>query len=328
MTARGSGRWGLVLGGGGVLGAAWMAGALTALERTHGLDARKADVVLGTSAGSVMAAMLGAGVSVPELCDRQLGLPVTTGPFADLVWDDDPSGGAHPPMPRLRPGNPALVLHQAGRLRHGRAGQVPPTALFAGLAPEGRGSLDAVGELVAAVNGPGWSRHPGVRVVAFDYETGQRVAFGAAGAPAPDLADAVRASCAIPGWYSPVLVEGHRYVDGGAWSSTNVDLLLGERLDKVFVIAPMVSFAADRPAHWTARLERRWRARCTRRCLREVAQVHAAGTELTVLGPGPDDLEVFGNNLMDVGRREVVLRTSLETSMRALAAPRPLETTG
>jgi NTE family protein len=92
----------------------------------------------------------------------------------------------------------------------------------------------------------------------------------------------------------------------------------------VFVLAPMVSFAVDRPAHWTARLERRWRARVTRRCLREVAAVHDTGVELTVLGPGPADLEVFGGNLMDSGRREVVLRTSMETSMRALAAPRPL----
>lgn len=171
-------RWGLVLGGGGVLGAAWMAGALAALERTHGLDARTADVIMGTSAGSVMAAMLGAGVSVAELCDRQLGRPVTTGPFADLVWADEPTGSAHPPLPRMRPGNAGLVLAQGRRLR-----QVPPTALLAGFAPEGRGSLAAIGDLVAAVNGPGWSRNPAVRVVALDYETGRRVTFGAPGAP-------------------------------------------------------------------------------------------------------------------------------------------------
>ena len=53
MTGR---RWGLVLGGGGVLGAAWMVGALGALQRVQGLDPRDADLVVGTSAGSVMPA--------------------------------------------------------------------------------------------------------------------------------------------------------------------------------------------------------------------------------------------------------------------------------
>jgi NTE family protein len=318
-----TGRWGLVLGGGGVLGAAWMAGALTALERTHQVDARQADIILGTSAGSVMTALLGAGVSVAQICAQQLGLPVTSGPFADLAWETEAAGAPHPPRPRLRPGNAGLVRQHAGRLH-----RVPPTTLLAGLAPEGRGSLAAVGELVAAVSGEDWSPHPGVRVVALDYETGRRVAFGAQDAPPAAIADAVRASCAIPGWYSPVVIGGRRYVDGGAWSATNVDLLLGERLDRVFVLAPMVSFALDHPAHWTTWLERRWRARVTRRCLREVAAVHETGTELTVIGPGPADLEVFGGNLMDSGRREVVLRTSIETSMRALAAPRPLQDGG
>ena len=52
--------------------------------------------------------------------------------------------------------------------------------------------------------------------------------------------------------------------------------------------------------------------------------LHRAGSEVTVVGPGPADLEVFGANLMDSGRREIVLQTSIETSMRALASPQPL----
>ena len=61
-------RWGLVLGGGGVLGGAWMVGALTSLQQVHGLDPREAELIVGTSAGSVTAALLGAGVSVVGLC--------------------------------------------------------------------------------------------------------------------------------------------------------------------------------------------------------------------------------------------------------------------
>jgi NTE family protein len=132
------------------------------------------------------------------------------------------------------------------------------------------------------------------------------------------------ASCAIPGWYSPVVIGGRRYIDGGAWSATNVDLVSREQLDRLFVVAPMVSFVLDRPAGWPARLERRWRERVTRRCLREVARVHEAGCEVTVIGPGPSDLEAMGANLMDGERRKLVLQRSLETSMQALTPPDPL----
>lgn len=157
-----------------------------------------------------------------------------------------------------------------------------------------------------------------------DYESGRRTAFGAPDAPAADLADAVMASCAIPGWYAPVVVGDRRYVDGGACSATNVDLAAGLGLSEVFVLAPMVSFALDHPTHWRARAERRWRLRVTRRCLREVAKVHRTGTDVTVLGPGPEDLEAIGANLMAVRRRRHVLEVSLETSTRALGDPEAL----
>jgi NTE family protein len=313
-------RWGLVLGGGGVLGGAWMVGALTALESVHSVDARDADVIIGTSAGSVMAAMLGAGVGVAEVRAHQLGHRVSTGPLAAADWDYDTStGGPLPPFPRLTPGSTALFTQNVGRLR-----RLPPTAVLSAFLPEGRGRLDAVGGLIRALVPSGWAPHAGVRAVAMDYESGRRVAFGAGGAPDADLADAVMASCAIPGWYQPVTIGGRRYVDGGACSATNVDLAAALGLDEVFVLAPMVSFAFDRPTHWRARAERRWRARVTRRCLREVAKVHGGGTDVTVVGPGPEDLEAIGANLMAVERRQLVLETSLATSARALRDPEPL----
>lgn len=317
-----SGRWGLVLGGGGVLGAAWMAGALQALTETHGLDPRRADLVVGTSAGSVTAALLGAGVSVDELVTRQLDRPVTTGPLAGVRWDaEHGTGGSAPPPPRLTgPASLALVTSNVTRLR-----RLPPTAVLAALLPEGRGSIAAVGDLVRGVVPAGWGPHPGVRAVAMHLDSGRRVAFGDPAAPVADLADAVTASCAIPGWYVPVVVGGERYVDGGAWSATNVDLAVGQGLDRVFVLAPMVSFATDTPRHWRVRAERQWRARVTRRCLREVARLHLDGVEVTVVGPGPEDLEAIGSNLMAVDRRHRVLQTSLRTSARALADPEPLE---
>jgi NTE family protein len=315
-----SGRWGLVLGGGGVLGGAWTVGALTALQEVHGLDARDAEMIVGTSAGSVTGALLGAGVAVDDLRAHQLGVRPGDDRLAAAIWDYDTSaGGGHPPRPHFHVGSAALVTRNVARWH-----RMPPTAVLAGLLPEGRGSLAAVGALVAGLVPHGWATHPGVRVVALDYDTGHRVVFGSERAPAVDLPDAVMASCAIPGWYAPVAIGRHRYVDGGAWSATSVDLLAGLGLDEVFVLAPMVSFAFDRPVSLLARAERRWRVQVTRRCLREVAKVHAGGTEVTVLGPGPEDLAAMGSNLMAADRRQQVLRTSLRTSAAALLDPEPI----
>ena len=104
-----------------------------------------------------------------------------------------------------------------------------------------------------------------------DYDSGRRVAFGRAGAPAAELAEAVMASCAIPGWYAPVLIGGRRYIDGGTCSSTSVDLLAGRDLDEVYVLAPMATFVHDHPRRVAARLERRLRRQVTRRVLHEAA---------------------------------------------------------
>jgi NTE family protein len=314
-------RRGLVLGGGGVLGAAWMVGALSALEDALDTDLRRVEAIVGTSAGSVVGALLAAGVSVGELRQHQLGAAMTTGPLARFTWDyEHATGGGRPPRPRPGLGSAGLIARNVAHLR-----RLPPTAVLSALLPEGRGSLESVGAMVRHVVPRGWVDRDGLQVVTMDYETGRRVPFGRPGSPPADLADAVMASCAIPGWYQPVRIGNDRYVDGGACSSTSVDLLAGEGLDEVWVVAPSVSFALDVPDALATRLERQWRTRVTRRCLREVAKVHAGGTEVTVLGPGPEDLEAMGGNLMDVGRRRAVLETSLRTSALALRDPEPLE---
>ncbi|GAB3597514.1 patatin-like phospholipase family protein [Angustibacter peucedani] len=314
-------RRGLVLGGGGVLGAAWMVGALVALEEHLGVDLRESEALVGTSAGSVVAALLAAGVSVDELRLHQSGLPLPSGLLSEFRWDyETATGSGRPPRPRPGLGSAGLIARNVSHLR-----RLPPTAVLSALLPEGRGSLESVGAMVKHVVPHGWVDREGLQVVTMDYETGRRVPFGRPGAPVADLAEAVMASCAIPGWYQPVRIGTDRYVDGGACSSTSVDLLAGQGLDEVWVVAPSVSFAMDAPDQLVTRLERQWRVRVTRRCLREVAKVHAGGTEVTVIGPGPEDLAEIGGNLMDVARRRTVLETSLRTSADSLRDPEPLD---
>src|SRR3954447_16048135 len=199
-TRRSVPRRGIVLGGGGVLGAAWMIGALTALRETAQWEPHEADVLGGTSAGSVLAALLGCGISVDTLANNQRGV-VTPGDPALEFDHDTASGAALPGMPRLRIGSPTLL---AAAVRHPR--RLPPLAVVAGLAPHGRGSLDPVRALIDAANPDGgWAPHPATWLVAMDYEAGRRVAFGRPGAPEASLSEAVMASCAIPGWYAPAV---------------------------------------------------------------------------------------------------------------------------
>lgn len=313
-------RRGLVLGGGGVLGAAWMVGALQALQDETGVDVREFDAFVGTSAGSVLVAMLGAGVGVEDLVTHAQDGELQSGPLAGFHFDyENASGGDRPTRPRPGMGSRELLIRNARQLR-----QLPPTAVLSAFLPEGRGNLAAVGALIAHVVPDGWVSRDGVTVVALDYDTGERMPFGRQGAWPASLPEAVMASCAIPGWYQPVRIGDHRFIDGGAWSSTNLDLLAGQGLDEVYVLAPQVSFDPDAPTQWATRLERQWRTRVTRKVIREVAAVHRHGTEVTVLGPGPADLEAFGANLMDVSRRPAVMETSLRTSALALRDPAPL----
>ena len=206
-------RRGVVLGAGGVLGAAWTIGALAALQGHYDWDPREAEVLLGTSAGSVLTAFLGCGIAVDVLLDNQRGIVNPEAP--DISYDPDrDSGGALPPLPRPGIGSPRGVLHTALK-----PWKVTPMGALAAVLPQGRGSLDPLGQLVDAVCPRGaWAAHPQTWIVAMDYDSGRRVSFGRDGAPHAGLRDAVMASCAIPGWYAPVKIGGRRHVDGGACS--------------------------------------------------------------------------------------------------------------
>ena len=314
-------RRGLVLGGGGVLGAAWMVGALQALQDDTGVDVRDYDAYVGTSAGAVLVALLGAGVGVGDLVAHQRGGRLESGPLAGFRFDyETATGGQRPIRPRGVLGSRELLRRNARQLR-----QLPPTAVLSAFLPVGRGDLAAVGALVSHVVPDGWVDREGITVVALDYDTGERASFGRPGAPPASISDAVMASCAIPGWYQPMRIGDHRFIDGGAWSTTNLDLLAGQGLDEVFVLAPQVSFDTDTPKQWASRLERQWRNRQTLRVVREVSTVHRQGTDVTVLGPGRADLQAIGGNLMDLSRRHLVIETSLRTSALALRDPAPID---
>jgi NTE family protein len=314
-------RTGLVLGAGGVLGAAWMTGALPAVQDRLPCAAGDVDVIIGTSAGSVLAAALRCGASLGDLVAHQQGQ--VAGALGELGLPL-PQDGPLPPLPHWRVGSPRL-MRQALLAPH----RVPPWVGATGWVPRGRGNHREVRAMVEALHGhhrgraaavspPHWVDAP-TWVVAVDYDSGQRVVFGRDGAPAATLSDAVVASCSIPGWYEPAVIGGRRYVDGGVRSATSLGLMAQAGVDEVWVLAPMASTVTDHPRRPQERLERRLRRLITHALLREVRALRSRGLKVTVLTPGPEDLAAIGANLMDPRRREAVLSTSLRTSAAALA---------
>ena len=285
----------LAIGCGGTLGFAWTAVALREVERQLDWDARTAAVLVGTSAGAEVVAALGSGRTPQDLLDALDGLPGADPVLARHV-------GLHPghlppvPFPAL----PALGLVRAGLARRSAYNVV------AGLLPRGRGDAIWLREYGAALAPSGWVDHPSTWLVAVDAASGERVAFGSDGAPAAGLGDAVAASWGIPGWFPPVAIGGRRYVDGGAVSSVSADLLLGQDLDEVVVVAPMTT-EGGAPARGADRLERVLRSRMTAGLDREVARLRAAGIRVVRVEPGVAELDVMGPNFMDLRRRRAVL---------------------
>jgi NTE family protein len=291
-----------------------MIGALSALADSLDWDPREAEIIVGTSAGSILGAMLASGLSVETLLNHQRGIVAPGDPRIDFDYDSA-SGGSLPPRPKLRLGSRSLMTRT---VLHPRS--VPVLAALSALAPRGQGSLDAVTQLIHAVNPDDtWPATPQAWLVAMDYDSGKRVAFGRPGAPSASMADAVTASCSIPGWYQPAVINGHRYIDGGTLSPTSIDLLADAGLDEIYVLAPMISFDYDDPSTVVAKMERRFRRAMTKRVLNEAGKVRRRGSAVTLLGPGREDLEAIGVNLMDNKRRSSVLDTALRTTAAALS---------
>ena len=222
-------RVGLVLGAGGVVGQAFHAGVLWALAEEAGWDPRSAELIVGTSAGSVAGTLLRLGIGPADLAARDLGQPLS--PAGGAVVDRLLPAGLD--LPALRPGHllrpwrppsPALVARAARRPWSFR-----PRVAAMTLLPAGPIDLSVRARPLHEMVGDTWPE--GLWICAARRTDGARVVFGRAGAPAATLADAVVASCAIPGYFSPVRIGGTEYFDGGVHSPTNATVVRRHRLD-------------------------------------------------------------------------------------------------
>jgi NTE family protein len=293
----------LVLGGGGILGEAWMSSLLAALSETTGFDPCACDGYVGTSAGSIVAAALAAGVD-----------PRTrVGQLPEQPDAPDEAVGAEAPRPLSR------ALAVAGRAVGPLAATALPLAepggallrktALARVTP-GRRTL---AELGAAVEEWGLDWDGRLRISAVDLESGRRVMFGEPGAPEISVADAVEASCAIPGFFRPIVAGGRSYVDGGVWSPTNMDRAPVEAGGRVLCLNPTATLTPSRDNPYGA-------MGVVSRSLAavEAAHLERRGVTVEMVVPSAAVTAAMGGRLMDGSKRAATVAASLAQG-RALA---------
>ena len=279
-------RVGLVLGAGGVQGGAWLTGALDALAAETGWDPATADVVVGTSAGSVIGSLCVAGIPPWFMVAHSAGetfdgvVDAQGRPAAEA----DRAGGAQFRLerawPPIGPGSWPLALRT---LREPR--RYPPSAVFAGWSPRGFVSTEPLKDIIRRVVPEGWSEHPAHWVVACDYATGRRVAFGRPDAPRPSSPTRSPRPARYPRFYYPVEIAGGRYVDGGMYSTSNLDLVRDEGLDLVICLNPTSSLHPTRAWNPVERVASVFRDASGRRLGSEAKKLRARGTEVVLIQP-------------------------------------------
>lgn len=264
----------LVLGGGGLAGIGWEWGVLAGLLE-HGIDLRTADVVVGTSAGSVVGSQLAAGLDPDEQYRTQLEPPngevaAALGRGTLLRFGLAMIGARSPEQARARIGRIAMRMRSV---------------------PEQK-RLEVITSRLPVREWP----ERDLKITAVDAETGAFEVFDRNSAI--PLVRAVAASCAVPGVWPPVTINGRRYMDGGIRSAANADLAAG--YERVVVLAPLTRGIGPIPKV-TAQVAK----------LRETAQV-------ALVTPDAEALAAFGRNLLDPARRAPAARAGRAQAVTVL----------
>ncbi|MDQ6838889.1 MAG: patatin-like phospholipase family protein [Actinomycetota bacterium] len=304
-------RIGLVLGAGGSVGLAYHGGVLAAIEEATGWDPRTAEVIVGTSAGSLTAAMLRRGLPAADLTaiseDRALSAE------GAAIRE---RGALHNPRAGTRAVLGYRPFADLAAVRHGllHPWSMSPASLIAALLPAGVVPTEALSVGLDAAYEGRWSDRP-LWICSVRLRDGRRVVFGREGAPNATVGQAVAASCAIPSYFRPVRIAGDRYVDGGVRSMINLSLVADLGLDMVIVSSPM-SWASRWPG---VGVDVALRQLSRQQLSRELRMVRSRGSEVTAFQPTRRMTVAMGPNAMDARRRKLVSREAYRSTLAYLA---------
>jgi NTE family protein len=272
----------LVLGGGGVAGAAWITGLLAGLAEA-GQDITGADVIIGTSAGSVVGAQLGSGLPLADLLARQAEPARQTAEIPAQVSLATMAAEMGAELAGVK--SPAEMLRRIGAY-----------AVAARTVPESARRAVIESRLPARA----WPERA-LRITAVDVRTGGLRVFDRDSGVS--LVDAVAASCAVPGIWPSVTIGGRRYMDGGVRSADNADLAAG--YSRITVVSPL---GANSPIPSPMPLRT------------VVGQLRDGGSEVTVLTPDAASVAAIGPNPLDPATRTPAARAGLA---QGRAGPQP-----
>ncbi len=298
----------LVLGAGGILGEAWTSAVLAGLGEGDSFDARQCDAYVGTSAGSIVAALLSAGVDPASRLDDLPEPP----PVDESEQLEDSL------LTRALRAGAAVGTAAAGPLasiflRTTVPGGRVMRRVALGRVPRGRLSLAELGAEVQR-SGAEWDGR--LRITVVELESGRRVILDGSD-PAVSVAEAVQASCAIPGVFQPLSANGRSYVDGGAWSTTNLDTAPVGKGAEVLCLNPTGSLGSRR-AGLLSLLGPLSRSQAAI----EAASLRSRGASVQVVAPDSESAKAMGADLMRRGPRPAVVAAGLAQGRRLAVSQR------
>jgi len=300
----------LVLGGGGILGEAWMSALLSGLDEAQCFDARACGLYLGTSAGSIVAASLAAGIEPGARLGR---LPEQPEVEPDRAIPD-PGPGWRPPGTAASLGGAAAASLASLAIGSTASGGALIRRAALSRVPRGQRSLEGLASMLDSA-GARWDGR--LWVTAVELESGRRVVFGSPGAPETPVGKAVEASCSIPGVFAPIRIGERTYVDGGAWSPTNMDAidvspgLLVTCLNPTGSMRPSVGSVLGALGSVSRGV-----------AAAEALALRHRGALVTTISPDRDSSAAMGVNLMDGARRAEVIAAGLAQGRRLVAGAR------
>jgi NTE family protein len=273
----------LVLGGGGAAGNAWLIGVIAGLFDA-GLDVTKADLIIGTSAGSTAAAQITSSTPTELLANILAAVPQQrTGPVGS-------DGGRVPIGPVAdhmeRTGALIAAAEDAADMRR----RIGAAALAMDAASDGSGQARWRATVAARLSSQDWPLRP-LLIPAVDAHTGEPVVFDRDSGV--ELLDAVAASTSNGFGVAPYRIGESRYFDGGYRRNENADLAAG--YERVLVLSPLGG-RTRHPLDWGMQLQA------------QVDELRAGGSRVETILPDGDSLNVFGTNLMDLSTRAPAAR--------------------